>query len=82
MLGLAWQLQSIKGGKPSNVLMRLAFFLVQFLDGFKTTTDNVNGRLLEFSGQAGLQNSQEAARYATMFGTLALYKASKRRNNK
>lgn len=62
-------------GKASNVLMRLAFFLVQFLDGFKTTSDNVNGLLPDFFKKAGLQDGQETARYATMFGTLALYTA-------
>ena len=64
-------------GKPSKPLMRLAFFLVQLLDGFKTTTDNVNGRLPEFFSKAGLQDVQETARYATMFGAMALYKARK-----
>jgi len=64
-------------GKASNVLMRTAFFLVQLLDGFKTTTDNVNGLLPEFFGKAGLQEAQETARYTTMFGTMALYKARK-----
>jgi ubiquinone/menaquinone biosynthesis C-methylase UbiE len=64
-------------GKPSNPLMRLAFFLVQLLDGFKTTTDNVNGLMPDFFSQAGLQNVQETTRYATMFGTMALYQARK-----
>jgi ubiquinone/menaquinone biosynthesis C-methylase UbiE len=32
-------------GKPSNRRMRLAFYLVQLLDGFKTTRENVQGRL-------------------------------------
>lgn len=65
-------------GKASNVFMRSAFFLVQFLDGFKTTTDNVNGLLPEFFSNAGLQDVQETARYTTIFGTMALYKAKKR----
>ncbi|MCQ3973432.1 MAG: methyltransferase type 11 [Anaerolineae bacterium] len=64
-------------GKASSVFMRLAFFLVQFLDGFKTTGDNVNGLLPDFFKKAGLQDSQETARYVTMFGTLALYTAWK-----
>ncbi len=67
-------------GKASNVLMRLAFFLVQLLDGFKTTTDNVNGLLPEFFNKAGLEEVKETARYATMFGTMALYKAWKPAN--
>lgn len=64
-------------GKPSNSLMRLAFFLVQLLDGFKTTTDNVNGLLPDFFSQAGLQDVQETTHYATVFGTMALYQARK-----
>lgn len=64
-------------GKASNVLMRSAFFMVQLLDGFKTTSDNVNGLLPAFFSQAGLQAVQQKARYETMFGTMALYKAWK-----
>jgi len=64
-------------GKASNTLMRLAFLLVQLLDGFKTTTDNVNGLLPDFFSQAGLQDAQQTARYATMFGTMALHKVRK-----
>ena len=64
-------------GKASNALMRSAFFLVQLLDGFKTTSDNVNGLLPNFFSKAGLQDVQQTTRYATMFGTMALYKAKK-----
>lgn len=64
-------------GKASNVLMRLAFYLVQLLDGFKTTQDNVDGLLPDFFSMAGLQGVQETARYSTMFGTMALYQARK-----
>ena len=64
-------------GKASNVFMRSAFLLVQFLDGFETTGDNVKGLLPDFFKKAGLQAGQETARYTTMFGTLALYTAWK-----
>lgn len=64
-----------------NVFMRWAFFLVQVLDGFKTTGDNVNGLLPDFFKKAGLQAGQETAQYATMFGTLALYTAWKPATN-
>ena len=64
-------------GKAGNALMRSAFFLVQLLDGFKTTSDNVNGLLPNFFSKAGLQDVQQTAQYATMFGTMALYKAKK-----
>lgn len=64
-------------GKADNALMRSAFFLVQLLDGFKTTTDNVKGLLPQFFNKASLQDVQETARYATVFGTMALYQARK-----
>ena len=64
-------------GKAGNALMRSAFFLVQLLDGFKTTTDNVIGLLRDFFSKAGLQDVQVTAGYTTMFGTMALYQARK-----
>ena len=64
-------------GKASNVFMRSAFLLVQVLDGFETTGDNVNGLLPDFFKKAGLQAGQETVRYTTVFGTLALYVAWK-----
>lgn len=64
-------------GRASNVLLRLAFFLVQLLDGFKTTTDNVNGLLPDFFSKAGLEDVQQTAHYSTIFGTMSLYKARK-----
>lgn len=64
-------------GKPQNPLMRLAFFAVQLLDGFETTTDNVKGLLPELLHEAGFRQVEEGRRFATMFGTLALYRARK-----
>jgi len=40
-------------GKPTNILMRAAFFFVQILDGFETTKDNVVGRLPVLFEEAG-----------------------------
>jgi ubiquinone/menaquinone biosynthesis C-methylase UbiE len=64
-------------GKAQNGFMRLAFLLVQILDGFKTTADNVNGLLPELFANAGFTGVQESARYRTVFGTLSLYRARK-----
>lgn len=64
-------------GKPQNRLMRGAFLLVQMLDGFQTTADNVKGLLPEIFSKAGFQEVQQAARYMTLFGSLSLYKAGK-----
>lgn len=65
-------------GKPQNGLMRVAFLGVQLLDGFHTTADNIRGLLPELCAVAGLQDVEETARYATLFGTLSLYRARSR----
>jgi len=62
-------------GKPDNQLMRMAFFPVQILDGFKTTADNVGGLLPDLFRKVGFQKVQESTRYATVLGTLCLYSA-------
>ncbi len=62
-------------GRPSNWRMRLAFYLVQLLDGFKTTTENVQGRLPEIFQQAGFVNIRELGKVDTVFGTMRIYVA-------
>ncbi len=64
-------------GKPNNGLMRFAFFFVQLLDGFATTTDNVKGLLPEFIRKAGFGFVLEVTQFQTIFGSLSLYKAKK-----
>jgi len=59
--------------------MRMAFLLVQVLDGFETTGDNVAGLLPELIRTAGFGSVQESARYMTVVGTLSLYTAWKPR---
>ncbi|MGQ0827951.1 MAG: class I SAM-dependent methyltransferase [Bacteroidota bacterium] len=62
-------------GKASSVLMRSLFFFVQLLDGFKTTNDNVKGLLPAYMENAGFKQVEIKKNYATIFGTLTLYKA-------
>lgn len=62
-------------GKASSVLMRSLFFFVQLLDGFKTTSDNVKGLLPSYIENAGFKKVEIKRNYATIFGTLTLYKA-------
>ncbi|MBI5915196.1 MAG: class I SAM-dependent methyltransferase [Bacteroidetes bacterium] len=64
-------------GKPSNRLMRLLFYIIQWLDGFDTTTANVQGKIPEFMAQAGFSKVAETGRVDTMLGTVALYKGTK-----
>lgn len=66
-------------GKPRNTLMRVAFFAVQLLDGFKTTTDNVKGLLPQYMSRAGFIDVTKTREFQTAFGTLAIYKALKRK---
>lgn len=64
-------------GKAKNGLMRSAFYLIQMLDGFKTTTDNVKGLIPAYMTQAGFMDVRETEQFQTIFGTLALYRARK-----
>lgn len=60
-------------GKPSNTFMRIAFYSVQLLDGFKTTRDNVNGLLPNYMRKAGFEYISTYSRFNTIYGTLQLY---------
>lgn len=62
-------------GRAANPLMRGLFLGIQLLDGFNTTADNVAGLLPEFMRECGFQAVKETTRYATIFGTLSLYRA-------
>lgn len=62
-------------GKAANPLMRALFCIVQLLDGFETTADNVAGRLPEFMRQGGFEEVPETRRFPTPLGTISLYSA-------
>ena len=62
-------------GKAANILMRGLFYFIQLLDGFRTTQDNVEGRLIELFEQAGFENVTSTRSFSTIFGTMTLYKA-------
>lgn len=64
-------------GKPTNPAIRLAFFGVQLLDGFATTTDNVKGLLPDLLGLAGFEKVETTHSYSTLLGTISLYRARK-----
>lgn len=64
-------------GKAANPLTRMLFVVVQLLDGFETTGDNVAGRLPAFMAEGGLMGAAETRRFATPLGTVSLYAASK-----
>lgn len=64
-------------GVASNLLMRLFFYIVQFLDGFETTTSNTKGMIPEYIRQAGFTNVTVCQKIDTMLGTIDIYKGIK-----
>jgi ubiquinone/menaquinone biosynthesis C-methylase UbiE len=62
-------------GKAETPLMRLAFFPIQFLDGFATTQKNVEGALPDLFADAGFKGVETIEVVRTLFGTLSLYQA-------
>lgn len=64
-------------GRPANPVMRSLFLMIQCLDGFGTTRDNVAGRLVSLFEDAGFVDVSERRTFSTVFGTLALYRAVK-----
>jgi ubiquinone/menaquinone biosynthesis C-methylase UbiE len=69
------ELHVVDWGRAQNVAMRAAFLVVQMLDGFATTNDNVCGRLPDLMREAGFVWVEETHREMTVFGTLSLYRA-------
>ncbi len=64
-------------GKAQNKLMRLTFGLVQLLDGFKTTNDNVKGLMPDFISKAGFEDVVVTNSINTAIGTFSYFKAIK-----
>ncbi len=64
-------------GKSTNRLMRFLFYSIQILDGFNTTTDNINGRLPEIFQKCGFESTMICKNYSTVLGTMTLYSAIK-----
>lgn len=64
-------------GRAANGAMRALFVLVQLLDGFTNTEDNVSGRLSGLLESAGFVGVTERRTFSTMLGTMALYSATK-----
>jgi ubiquinone/menaquinone biosynthesis C-methylase UbiE len=64
-------------GRPSNLFMRWLFFSVQLFDGFDNTQDHVSGRLVTLFKQNGFVDVAQLSQYNTIYGTIALYRATK-----
>jgi len=64
-------------GKPKSKFRRILFYIVQLLDGFKTTQANVEGKLPVFMTECGFQNVNEIDYINTKIGTYCYYKGMK-----
>ncbi len=64
-------------GQPASVVQRFLFYLIQWLDGFETTTANVKGIVPEMATTAGFNNVLIHERFQTVFGTLEIYTGEK-----
>lgn len=63
-------------GKPANFLMKLAQQPVVWLDG-STTRNSFQGKLPEFTREAGFADVTETAKFNTIGGTVRLHRARK-----
>jgi ubiquinone/menaquinone biosynthesis C-methylase UbiE len=64
-------------GRPANPALRAAFLVVQMLDGFEVTRENVEGRLPVIIQEAGFEKVLLTSNVATMLGTLSMISAKK-----
>ncbi|MBL4671838.1 MAG: class I SAM-dependent methyltransferase [Arenicella sp.] len=71
------QLHVADWGKPTNFLMRILFYPIQWLDGFANTRENIEGRLPDLIQHAGFSDVRINKQFSTVFGTFTLYHASK-----
>lgn len=60
-------------GKAKSKFMRFTFYIVQVLDGFKTTSDNVNGLMPEYMKKSGFKNVSEIDYVNTKIGSYCYY---------
>jgi len=65
-------------GRARGRAARAAFVVVQLLDGFTTTTENVRDGLVPALEESGFDAVRETQTFATMLGTVSLYRGTKR----
>ena len=64
-------------GLQRSRLMRAAFKIVQFADGFEDTQPNADGILPELIAEAGFRNVRETDVIPTITGSISVYVADK-----
>lgn len=68
-------------GKPKTKLRRILFYLVQILDGFKTTQENVEGKIPKYMENSGFKDVEEVGFVNTVIGIFCYYKGRKPAHN-
>ena len=68
-------------GKPKTKFRRFLFYIVQLLDGFKTTQENVEGKLPDYISESGFIEVKEIGYINTKIGTYCYYTGKKPANN-
>ena len=63
-------------GKPTSIFQRILFFVVQLLDGFETTKDNVDGILPSLVVESGFTHVSDLNIVPTPLGTIRLIEAN------
>ncbi|MCH8203188.1 MAG: hypothetical protein IH996_08790 [Proteobacteria bacterium] len=58
-------------GQPGNEFLRAGFLLVQALDDFATTSDNVGGELPRYVNQAGFVEISQGRPFSTALGSVS-----------
>jgi len=69
------QLHIADWGKPTSMIQRSLFLIVQCLDGFKTTQDSVEGVLPNIIEEAGFTDIERGDCIPTPLGTIQLFQA-------
>ena len=63
-------------GKPTSIFQRILFFVVQLLDGFETTKDNVDGVIPSVVVESGFTHVSDLNIVPTPLGTIRLIEAN------
>ena len=63
-------------GKPTSIFQRILFFVVQVLDGFETTKDNVDGVIPSLVVESGFTHVSDLNIVPTPLGTIRLIEAN------
>lgn len=71
------ELHVLDWGQAANICMRGLFLTVQLLDGFENTRDHVQGKLVTLFEQSGFVDVSQRKTFNTIYGTIALYRATK-----